>query len=183
MDTQIIHWNVRGLLHNLDDIKELLYKYTPKVLCVQETHLKHTQTNFLRQYAIFRKDRDDTLVSSGGVAIIVDRGVACREVELRTPLEAVAIRGVLFDKLVTISSVYIPPNYQLNKSEFQNYIDELPAPYIVVGDLNAHNSLWGDSRCDARGRLIENFVFPQEHVYLIKRSRRTTVWHIIHTPR
>ena len=179
MDTQILQWNVRGLLHNLDDIKELLHKYNPKVLCVQETHLKHTQTDILRQYAIFRKDRDDTVVSSGGVAIVVDRGIACRELKLRTPLEAVAVRGVLFDKLITISSIYIPPNYQLHQTEFQNYINELPEPYIVVGDLNAHNTLWGDSRCDARGRLIENFLFSSGASLLNKKE--PTYYSVTHT--
>lgn len=116
MDTQILQWNVRGLLHNLDDIRELLNKHTPKVLCVQETHLKSTQTNFLKQYAIFRKDRDDAAASSGGVAIIVDKGVACKQLNLRTSLEAVAVRAVLFGKLLTITSIYIPPSNQLSKT-------------------------------------------------------------------
>lgn len=170
MDTQILQWNVRGLLHNLDDIRELLNKHTPKVLCVQETHLKSTQTNFLKQYAIFRKDRDDAAASSGGVAIIVDKGVACKQLNLRTSLEAVAVRAVLFGKLLTITSIYIPPCYQLSKTQFQSFIDELPPPYIVVGDLNAHNPLWGDSRLDARGRLIEHFLFSSGACLLNKKE-------------
>lgn len=117
MQAQIFQRNVRGLLHNLDDIKELLHRYNPKVLCVQETHLKPTHTNFLRQYTIFRKDRDDANASSGGVAIIVDKCVACRSFELRTPLEAVAAQALLFDKLVTICSLYLPPNQHLKKKQ------------------------------------------------------------------
>lgn len=41
---------------------------------------------------------------------------------------------------------------------FENLISQLPQPYMVLGDFNAHNTLWGDSQCDARGRLIENFL-------------------------
>lgn len=159
MDTQILQWNVRGLLHNLDDIKELLYKFSPRVLCVQETHLNSSHKNFLRHYAIYRKDRDNALTSSGGVAIIVDKRVACRHLQLKTSLEAVAVRAVLFNKLITIASIYIPPNYTLLKTEFESLMCELPEPYMVVGDFNAHNTLWGDSRCDARGRLVESFLF------------------------
>lgn len=158
MDTQILHWNIRGLLHNLDDAKELLCKLNPKVLCVQETYLKPTQTGFLPQFAIFRKDRDDANTSSGGVAIIVDKSVACRALDLRTPLEAVAIRALLLGKLVTICSLYIPPNYRLQRTELEGLIDALPHPYILVGDFNAHNTLWGDSRCDSRGRIIEQIL-------------------------
>lgn len=158
MATQIMHWNARGLLHNLDDITELLHKHNPKVLCIQETHLKPSQTNFLRQYAVFRKDRDEATASSGGVAIIVQKSVPCRPLILQTALEAVSVRVILFDKLVTVCSLYIPPSYKLNRTDFHHLIDQLPAPYIVVGDLNAHNTLWGDARCDARGRLIEQFL-------------------------
>lgn len=159
METQVIQWNVRGLLKNLDDVQELLHKHTPKVLCVQETHLKPIHSNFLRQYVIFRKDRDDSATSSGGVAVIVNQGIACTHLPLQTPLEAVAVRAILINKLITICSIYLPPQYQLNKHEFQSLVDQLPEPYLILGDFNAHNSLWGDSRCDARGRLIEDFLF------------------------
>lgn len=159
MDTQILQWNVRGLLRNLDDVQELLHEHSPKVLCVQETHLKHKHTNFLRNYVILRKDRDDAMASCGGLAIIVNKSVACTHLPLQTPLEAVAARVVLLDKLVTICSLYIPPHHHLQKQEFQSLVDELPEPYLVLGDFNAHSGLWGDSRCDARGRLIEQFVF------------------------
>lgn len=62
-------------------------------------------------------------------------------------------------KLMTICSLHKPPHYQLHKHEFQSFIDELLKPYLVLGDLNAHSSLWGDSSTDARGRLNENFLF------------------------
>lgn len=153
-----MQWNVRGLIHNLDDITELLCNHKPKVFCVQETHLNPKQFNFLRQFAIFRKDRDNANASSGGVAIIVDRSVACQQITLQTELEAVSIRGILFNRLITICSIYLPPNCQVSKTEFYSLINQLPEPYILAGDFNAHNSLWGDSRCDGRGRLIENFL-------------------------
>lgn len=64
-----------------------------------------------------------------------------------------------FPTLITIRSVYIPPQYQLHKHEFQSFMDKLPQPNLILGDFNAHSSWWGDTRSDARGRLIENFLF------------------------
>lgn len=154
-----MQWNVRGLLRNLDDVQEILCKFTPKVLCVQETHLTSKHTNFLRQYMTFRKDRGDAVASSGGVAIIADRSIACQHLKLQTALEAVAVRAVLLNKLITICSLYIPPHYQLHRRDLESLIDELPEPYLILGDFNAHSSLWGDSRCDARGRVIEQLLF------------------------
>lgn len=64
------------MLGNLDDIQEFLYKPSPKVLCVQETYLNSSNTNFLRQCVLFRMNRNDAVASSGGVIIIVVQGVA-----------------------------------------------------------------------------------------------------------
>lgn len=157
-------------MHNLDDVKELLYEIQPRLFCVQETHLKSTQTSFLKQYSIFRKDREDGLAASGGVAIIAQRSVACQHLRLQTNLEAVAIRAILFDRLVTVCSLYVPPDFRLELREFEKLIDQLPEPYILTGDLNAHNTLWGDPRCDARGRVIENFLLCSGAVLLNKKD-------------
>lgn len=108
-------WNARGLLRNCDDVQELLHKHSPKVLCVQETHLKPKHTYFLINHVIFREDRDDAIASSGGVAIILDESVVYHGLQIQTALEAVAVCAVVLNKLVTICSVYISP--QLSDAE------------------------------------------------------------------
>mgnify|MGYP000919765262 CR=1 FL=1 len=154
----IIQWNCRGLLKNLDDVYELLHSNQPSVMCLQETHLNSKHTNFLNSYLVFRKDRDGCTYSSGGVAIVARKSLACHTIQLNTVLEAVAIRVIIFNRLITVCSLYIPPDYHLLSSEFEALVDQLPEPFIVIGDLNAHNPLWGSSRTDARGRLIEKFL-------------------------
>lgn len=42
--------------------------------------------------------------------------------------------------------------------EFQSLIDELSDPYFVLGDFNAHISLWGGSHYDVQGCLTEQFL-------------------------
>ena len=37
-------------------------------------------------------------------------------------------------------------------------IDQLPQPFMMVGDMNAHNPMWRDSRLDTRGRMIERIM-------------------------
>lgn len=56
-------------------------------------------------------------------------------------------------------------SYRLSRTKFYNFNNNnLPERYIVIGDLNAHSTLWGD--CDARGCLIENYLFPLMHACL-----------------
>ena len=39
-------------------------------------------------------------------------------------------------------------------------MQQLPSPYILLGDFNGHNILWGGQNNDSRGELIviENFI-------------------------
>lgn len=158
MAPQIIHWNCRGLIKNLDDIHEILTQHQPNILCLQETHLNPTHTNFLKNYVVYRKDRQGSAHSSGGVAIVAQHSIPSQPLSLVTDLEAVAIRALTFGRVITICSIYIPPDHQLSTVEFEMLIDQLPDPFLLVGDFNAHHPLWGCTRTDSRGALIENFL-------------------------
>ena len=43
-----------------------------------------------------------------------------------------------------------------------NLLQQLPSPYILLGDFNGHNILWGGQNNDSRGLLIENFITKNE---------------------
>jgi hypothetical protein len=55
-----------------------------------------------------------------------------------TNFQAVAVRLSL-NKTITLCSIYIPPNYQLQAQEITNVKEQLPAPFLFMGDFNAHN--------------------------------------------
>ena len=114
----------------------------------------HTQV--LRHQQVFRKDRHSSN-PSGGVAVVVQSGVACALVPLQTSLEAVAVR-ILLDRLITLVSLYLPPNVPLRLHELQALINQLPKPFLILGDFNAHHPLWGSSRQDSRGGVVERLL-------------------------
>ena len=41
--------------------------------------------------------------------------------------------------------------------ELQKSIQEYDK-YIIVGDFNSHNTLWGSEKTDPNGKIIENFI-------------------------
>ena len=151
MATAFLQWNCRGLLTNLDDIEYLLQEHKPAALCLQETHLNATHTNFLRNFIVFRKDRQNASISSGGVAIVVPRLTACTAIPLHTPLEAVAVR-VLVHKAISVCSLYLSPSQTITNADLHSLLDQLPKPFLLMGDFNAHNTLWGGNRTDVRGK-------------------------------
>ena len=133
----------------LDELRAL-------AVALQETHLNSTHMNTFRRHHIFRKDRTSSH-SSGGVAVVVRGDIACTAVPLRSPLEAVAVR-ILANRLITLVSLYLPPDVPIDFYDLQDLLNQLPKPFLILGDFNAHNPLWGSARLDNRGKVIERFL-------------------------
>ena len=77
---------------------------------------------------------------------------------LNTPLQAVAVQ-VILDKSITICSIYIPPDpHNFSADDIQNLINQLPIPFLILGDFNSHNPLWGGNSLDAKGRILEDII-------------------------
>lgn len=157
----LVQWNCRGLLKNINDIKDILDTVSPVALCVQETNLGCMHSNILKKYQVFRRDREQASRLSGGAAIILQSGVPAQELKLNTPLEAVAATIIAF-KTLTVCSVYLEPNLKITLHDLENLFCQLPEPYLVVGDFNAHSPLWGSEKSDTRGQLIEDFILSSD---------------------
>ena len=77
---------------------------------------------------------------------------AQRKIDLQTELQPTAV-SVTLDREITICSVYIPPSFSLNSQHLDNLLQQLPSPYILLGDFNGHNILWGGQNNDSRYNL------------------------------
>ena len=108
-------------------------------------------------YEIFNCPAPTGLRAHGGASIIVSKSLRHTFVNLNSSLQAVAVR-VLFDKYITICSLYLPPDLELNLIELQNLITQLPSPFLILGDFNAHNTMWGGTTLDVKGEIIEDLV-------------------------
>ena len=61
---------------------------------------------------------------------------------IKSKLQAVATQ-VRLHKTITICYVYIPPHEQINETELKNLTKRLTKPFVLLGDFNSHNTLWG----------------------------------------
>ncbi|VDI50079.1 Hypothetical predicted protein [Mytilus galloprovincialis] len=123
----------------------------------QETHLKESDNVSLKGYNMYSTFSKVDERAAGGSSIFVKDNVIHSTVQLTTDLQAVAIRLSL-DKTITLCSIYIPPNSIIDKAKLKNLTDQLPSPFILMGDFNAHNPLWGSKTHNAKGKIIEDFV-------------------------
>ena len=68
--------------------------------------------------------------ATGGCSIFIKKGISHEVLELDTELQAVAIK-VSLHKTIIVCNVYIPPHFNVAKSDLENLINELPAPFII----------------------------------------------------
>ena len=96
--------------------------------------------------------------ATGGVTLYINKSVLFSEIKLNTDLQAVAVR-VSARKTLTVCNIYLPTSLEVNLSDLEHLIEQLPAPFVLVGDFTAHphSPLWGDVRQDSRGQMVENY--------------------------
>ncbi|GFW85734.1 putative RNA-directed DNA polymerase from transposon X-element [Trichonephila clavipes] len=75
---------------------------------------------------------------------------------------------------VTVCCLYLPPNTVIHQHDLNNLVDQLPAPFVILGDFNGHSTLWGSAKTNPRGRQIEQ-VLSDHCLYLLNHEEPTYV--------
>ena len=155
--SHIIQWNCRGLKINLIELSLLVQAFFPVAFCLQETHLKETDQINLKNYSLYSTYVKEDESAAGGSSIFVQNNVIHSKINLQTDLQAVAVRLSL-NKTITLCSIYIPPNAILEQNKLKMLIDQLPSPFLLMGDFNAHNPIWGSNMQNNKGKTIEDLL-------------------------
>ena len=165
----LLQWNIRGFVSNREQVRVLFKEYNLSAMCIQETKLGDHTPNLGFDYSFYRSPPLIGVRAQGGTGIVVRKSVNHRVVHLNSVLQASAIQ-IFTDKWVTICSLYLDPSLenrlqdvqgcprQLELNDLQSLIDQLPQPFILMGDFNAKHNLWGESCCDRWGLIIEQLL-------------------------
>lgn len=151
-----IQWNCRSFNNQLEEIKLLTRDYKPICLSLQETFFKDSSQPKLNGYTFYRKDDISGDRARGGVALVLSNDFYSEEIAINTTLQAVAAR-VSLPQPITLCSIYLPPPpFTVSALKLSDLISQLQAPFVVMGDFNAHNALWGSKVTDKRGEVVED---------------------------
>lgn len=153
----IIQWNLDGFYKRSTDIQRILFELQPSVLCLQETNLKMGQTAHLKNYISFCRNRENPLRASGGVAILIRNNIENHQVNLQTHLEAIAV-SIKLQIQICICNIYLPDSTNFSFHDLIHITSQLPKPFILCGDFNSRNTLWGSSYTDSRGKIVEKML-------------------------
>jgi len=164
-NAHLLQWNCRGYSANYESIVKLLYDYSPSCFLIQETMLGTTTPFSPGGYSIHTHTVTGNRTPGDGLAVFIKDGTPFLPLVLDTNLQAMAFR-IHIDRLYTICNIYIHPNEDLTTNQLEDLCSQLPPPYILAGDFNARNILWGDSLNNRLGTTIETFSIESDLVIL-----------------
>ena len=74
--------------------------------------------------------------------IITNNRCPSRQIHLTTHLHAIAVI-VTLHRPISICSNYFPPRAKIEQKDLEEIINQLPTPYLLLGDFNGHNVILG----------------------------------------
>ena len=154
-------WNCRGLRGSREEIELLINEYSPAAICLQETMLKQTNEPTFKNHHTYYSS---TLSGSGGVALIVKDTFLHSKIDLKTNLQAVAVRITIGQRTYSLCSIYIPPPDapHIKINDLKDLRSQLKSPAILMGDFNCHNGFWGATHTDDGGNVLGQFVLEED---------------------
>ncbi|XP_073979064.1 uncharacterized protein [Rhodnius prolixus] len=149
----IIQWNINGFQIHQEDLRILIHRKSPALICLQETHLRPDQSLQIKHYKTYRKDYLHGQRACGGVAILVREDIICEPASIVSPYQICAVK-IAIPNQITVCCIYLPPSLTIDETQFKRFLQGLPRPLLIVGDFNAHHIVWGGDNTDTRGRIL-----------------------------
>ena len=153
----ILQWNCKGLQARTEELKVLAHDFNPGIICLQGTMLGDSIFSPGLNYNVFNSPPPTGECAHGGASIIIHNSLQHSPIPLDTPLQAVAL-SVLLNRKISVCSLYLPPSLDFGLHDLQSLVDQLPVPFLLLGDFNAHNPLWGSENLDNKGIVIEDLL-------------------------
>lgn len=152
--TNIISWNTQGLRTSRQELQLIINNLEPSIICLQETMCKTDKVAEIRGYNAIHRQRQTSNRAAGGIITAIKNGIDYTEILLNTQMEITAVK-VESPINATILNIYIPPNVVIPKNEITGILTQIPKPFIMTGDMNAHHHLWGSEFINNRGEILE----------------------------
>ena len=175
MEHSIIQWNVRGFQANFEELALLSRRYKPAVFGLQETFLTSSKTPSFSGFNILTKHSLNDRATEG-VAQLINKSYLFSDVHLNTPLQAVAAR-VTLNKVVTFCSIYLPPSDHVAKTDLINLTEQLPSPFVLLGNFNGHSAVWSplfNESYNSRGQMLQD-LFSEMNLCILNDGSSTYI--------
>lgn len=149
---KVLQWNINGYINNYNDLLLLIKQHSPKVICLQETHL-HSEKNIPIpiNFTLILKNTSQTRY--GGVCTLIHKSVGHKQITISNDFDAICVQTISRFKF-NIFNIYINPQHRLTYNQLSN----------VFGNLMHRN--WGSAVNNRRGNIIAKFINDSNYLIL-----------------
>lgn len=161
---KLIQWNMHSFNANKINLLLFVSDYQPDLIFLSETWLSPQHIMNIPGYFNIRKDRQD---GYGGLAVAIKHGISVDNLDLNLNWLPVEIQIIAVKvKKLTILSMYCPPNSKITSHMWFQILNKVEPPYIILGDLNANNVLWGSGKNNPNGKILASVLRQTDLVLL-----------------
>ncbi|CAF3459734.1 unnamed protein product [Rotaria socialis] len=153
----ILHYNIRNFYTNQCDLLEMIEKYKPAVISLNELSKQiptEAIAKILFSYEVFKAEGTNT---HGGAVIAIDKQLKPISVDCQQQPNIIAAAILVNNKSYNIISTYSSPTEKLPLPILSNVLQNSQAN-IVLGDFNAKNTTWGCTQTNQKGRELESWL-------------------------
>ena len=149
---KILQLNCNGIRNKIAEISKWLIDNNVKIAAFQETKLTKDAKFEVPNFTSVRKDR--TKNKGGGLLLLVHDSINFSPVDLNITDDHLEIQAIQVNNLRIINA-YLPPGsscatgYNPSITPLLTNVDSL-----IMGDFNAHDSLWSSTISDTRGSTL-----------------------------
>lgn len=154
INIKILQWNARSAIANSKFLCQLKNEIKFDVAILSETWFKPNSQISMKKYNIIHKDRPG---GKGGVAIYIKNIYKYDIINftgIPNDLETCGINVHLNDTIISVVSIYRPPNVKVSQNDWNSLFSQLSNYCIIGGDFNAHHGLWGSSIENQAGKIL-----------------------------
>ena len=131
--------------------------HKPKIACLQETFLKESSSIKFKQYHPYNYLNKSGNRASGVMSILVRKDIPQSQIHVDTDLQAIVVKAALH-KPIHICSIYIPPHDAVSDIKMNKLLQQIPKPYLLLGDLNSHSTIQECQKNDKKGKDLEKVM-------------------------
>lgn len=110
-------WNARSIKNKMVELKEKVREYD--IMGITETWLTENNSLTIKEYNVFRKDREDK--KGGGLCLLVKKNIRTKIREdvnwVKDKTEIISITIMMENKELDIILIYRYPGHRLSKGE------------------------------------------------------------------
>ncbi len=131
-----LSWNLNGLRAHSEELRLIISRHKPFIVCLQETHLLPLHPLSLRGFNIYRFDQDDGLRAHGGSLRYSSATPCSRRNTTFEPTSKQCAYGYTYHPSLLRCVVYtFPLAKSCHKRNSKMFFSQLPAPFFIAGDL------------------------------------------------